>query len=495
MNHLELLNTVLPEAIVATAAFVALLADLSLLRSRSLRTRRAVAVALAGAGCVAAGLCLFRVSGPVVLCDGMFVVDPLTQWIKLTLLVLTAGTGLLLLDTDFTAHVGEFVGLLLLATVAMMFLVSAQDLLMLFLSLEMISLCLYVMTAFHKQSGQSAEAALKYFLFGGICAAVMLFGLSLIYGVTGHTSLPNIAAQLRIASLEPVFYLGLVMTVTGLGFKIAAVPFHLWAPDTYQGAPIPSAAFIASGSKVASFIVLARLLNVGFDPARGSASWNDYAPGWVPLIAALAVLSILLGNLAALAQRSVRRLLAFSAVAHAGYMLIGLLAGNPDGAASLFYYAVTYGLTLVGAFGVVGVVQQQRGRDALEDFAGLSRHEPLLATCFLVFILSLAGIPPLAGFFGKFYLFTAALKTHPATLGLFWIVLLALAMSVVSLYYYLQILKQAWVAEPPAGTAPLGAPRAMKWTVAVLAGAVVLLGCLPNRALEILHHALKAAGW
>ncbi|HEY6167240.1 MAG TPA: proton-conducting transporter membrane subunit, partial [Verrucomicrobiae bacterium] len=285
----------------------------------------------------------------------------------------------------------------------------------------------------------------------------------------------------------------IVMTVIGFGFKVAAVPFHLWAPDAYEGAPTPSAAFIASGSKVASFFILAKVMMLGFAGAEGSGAWKAYMPGWVPVIALVAALSLVLGNLAAIAQKSIRRLLAYSAIAHAGYMLLGVMADSQAGVASLVYYVITYALTTVGAFGVVAVVAE-RGGDSLADFAGLSRRAPLVALCLMVFILSLAGIPPLAGFFGKFYLFTSAAAAGKQSLGLLWLVILAIAMSAVSLYYYLKVLKQAYVAPLAEGAEPLKVEKTTIVALVVLAAAVFLAGAAPNLLLEKLLSAIKAAG-
>ena len=281
------------------------------------------------------------------------------------------------------------------------------------------------MTAFDKNDGRSAEAGLKYFLFGSTASAFTLFGLSFIYGMTGTTGLTAIAQKLSAQPVSPLLFAGIVMTLVGFAFKIAAAPFHLWAPDAYQGAPVPSAAFIASGSKVASFVVLGKIMLGGFAPVAGSAGWHTLVAGWSPVIAALAALSILLGNLVALAQKNVRRLLAYSAVAHAGYTLLGLVAGGRDGFSATLFYTTIYAFTLVGAFGVVALVRRETGGDDLENFAGLRMRSPLLAACMSVFMLSLAGLPPLAGFFGKFYLFSAALRADNSN-GLLWLVVLAL---------------------------------------------------------------------
>jgi NADH-quinone oxidoreductase subunit N len=401
-------------------------------------------------------------------------------------------------DSNFTDHVGEYFALLLLATAGMMFLVSTENLLLIFVSLELLSLCLYIMTAFNKQNVQSAEAALKYFLFGGMSAAFLLFGVSLVQGLSGEMNLTRMAARLAGTKLDPLLVVAMLMVVAGFGFKVAAVPFHLWAPDAYQGAPTPTAAFIASGSKVASFFILARVMMVGFAGAEGSGAWRHLVQGWVPILAVVAALSVVLGNLAAIVQSSVRRLLAYSAIAQAGYVLVGVLANERgEGMASVLYYVTTYALTTVGAFAVVAVVQERAGNDKLSAFAGLSRREPLLAGCMMIFLLSLAGIPPLAGFFGKFYLFKAALfaGSGPQRMDLLWLVILALAMSAVSLYYYLQVLKQIFVAAAPVDAPDLAPASSTRWAVGVLAFAVVLFGLAPGLLLQPLLATMKVSGF
>jgi NADH-quinone oxidoreductase subunit N len=302
--------------------------------------------------------------------------------------------------------------------------------------------------------------------------------------MTGTTGLGQIAAKLATTSVQPLFAVGIIMMLIGFAFKIAAAPFHLWAPDAYQGAPVPSAAFIASGSKVASFVVLGKIVLVGFAPVHGSAGWHAMVAGWSPLLAALAALSIVIGNLVALAQSNVRRLLAYSAVAHAGYTLIGFVAGNREGFSAALFYTTVYAITLVGAFGVVGVVRQETGGDNFANFSGLASRSPLLAGCMAIFMLSLAGIPPLAGFFGKFYLFSAALHAG-ANQALLWLVALGLIGSFVSLYYYLLVLKAIFVDAPPLAVAQQPIQRIRsdflhRVTVAVLAAAVVSLGVVPN---------------
>lgn len=485
MNYWELCRLFAPEiTLVLTAGLVPLL-DLARGRGVPNCQRMGLAAALASAGCLVAWAFLFTSeTRATTLLNGMGVIDPQTNFLKQLLLLLTILTAMISIETEFTDHVGEYFALLLLATVGMMFLVSSENILMIFVSLELLSLSLYVMTAFNKRNPHSAEAALKYFLFGGMAAAFTLFGLSLVYGLSGETSLREIARQLPDHAHDPLFLLALLMTVVGFGFKVAAVPFHLWAPDAYQGAPLPSAAFIASGSKVASFFILAKFMMIGLAGTEGSASWRAFASGWVPALAVLAALSMLLGNLAAIAQKSVRRLLAYSAIAQAGYMLVGLLAHTPQGLASMLYYVITYALTTIGAFAVVAVVQEKSGDDSLAALAGLRQRSPLLAGCMMIFMLSLAGIPPLAGFFGKFYLFTAALNSDAKSLGLLWLVILAIAMSAVSLYYYLQVLKAVFVQAAPPEAPALTMATSTRLVLILLALAVVLLGAVPGTLLE-----------
>jgi len=500
MSYLELLKLASPEAIVVITALVILTIGLTTGReavgatvSPAQPTRNAGGTSSARS----AGLCSFvAVLGLAVaigavlmlprnatLFAGMLVITPLTSLFKIICMALAFFTVLLTTSEKSLRHRGEYVAIVLLATVGLMLLVGSEEFLMIFIGLELLGLSLYVMAAFDKSDLRSAEAGLKYFLFGSTSSAFTLFGISLIYGMSGTTGLAAISAKLATASVQPLLAVGIVMTLVSFAFKIAAAPFHLWAPDAYQGAPVPSAAFIASGSKVASFVVLGKIVLIGFAPVHGSAAWHSMVAGWSPVLAVLAALSILLGNLVALAQSNVRRLLAYSAVAHGGYTLIGLVAGGRDGFSAALFYTTTYAITLVGAFGVVGFVQRETGGDNLANFSGLYSRSPLLAGCMAIFMLSLAGIPPLAGFFGKFYLFSAALRASPNH-GLLWLVALALFGSFISLYYYLMVLKFIFVdksAEAALDRSSLMRPHGLaKATICLLAVAVLLLGVMPD---------------
>jgi NADH-quinone oxidoreductase subunit N len=478
----ELLRLTLPEVVVAFSGLAALALDLALLQRSKAETRWNIGAFVGIAGCVAAILLLVMRPEQASFYEGSLVVSPLTQLVQTVLAAFTILVLLLSIYSEFTSHIGEYVALVLFATTGMMVLAGTQNLLVIFASLELLSICLYILTAFNKRSRQSAEAGLKYFLFGGMAAAFLLFGVSLLYGLSGSIELPAIAASLQWSPPSPLLLIAVVMIVTGFGFKVAAAPFHLWAPDAYLGAPTPSAALIASSSKIASFYVFAVVL------AFSGAS-HASAPGWAPLIEAVAAISMLLGNLAAIVQTSVRRLLAYSAIGHAGYMLLGILINNAAGVRSLLYYVITYALATIGAFGVLAALERE-GVDRLSDFAGLSRRAPWLSFCMLIFLLSLAGIPPLAGFFGKFYIFSSALAVHS---DLLWLVILAIAMSAVSLYYYLRVLKQIYVREHTTISAPIQIPYLVKATVGLIAILVVLLGCAPNLLLNWIECALRTS--
>jgi NADH-quinone oxidoreductase subunit N len=489
VNYLEMLRLAAPETIVAGTMLLVLAADLTVLRSRSLAVRFNLGALLSVVGCALAAIFAFTRKEHLDLFNGLLVVDPQTDFVKVAILGLTIFTVLISTSGKFTGHVGEYLSLILLGTIGLMFLVSANELLMIFVALELASLALYILTAFNKRNVRSAEAALKYFLFGSTSAAFLLFGFSLLYGLTGSTRLTEIAPSVAGKGLDPLLLVALVMTVIGFGFKVAAVPFHLWAPDAYEGAPTPSAAFIGAGSKVASFFILAKVLTLGFAGVEGSAVWHGYVSGWVPVIAVVAALSMVLGNLTAIVQTSVKRLLAYSAIAHAGYMLLGVLANTPVSRAALMFYVITYGITTVGAFGVVAVVEEATGSDALKNFAGLSRRAPVVSLCLLVFLLSLGGIPPLAGFIGKFFLFSAAVAMDDQHLGLLWLVILAIAMSAVSFYYYLRVLKQAYVEDAAPEAGAIRVPPLTLLALVVLAALVVLFGCAPTLLTQFLQSA------
>jgi NADH-quinone oxidoreductase subunit N len=486
-DYLELLRRLLPETILVIGGLIVLFLDQTRAARAKAESRVEVSGLLAVLTCGAAMLAVWLQTENGAFYEGMLVITPFTKIVKLCLLVLLAATVISGVPSRFTQHIGEFVALMLLGGVGLLLLVSAEELLTAFIALELTSLSLYLLAGFAKNSAASAEGAMKYFLFGSVSAAFTLFGISLIFGLAGSTSFSQIVRALASQPLSPLLITGIVLTTIGFGFKMAAAPLHLWAPDAYQGSPAPSAALIASGSKLASVVLFAKLFILALGPQAGSAAFGQAHSGWRMAIALLATVSILLGNLMAIAQTNFRRLLAYSAIAHAGYVLIGVLPATGRGVHSAVFYMFTYGLAIIGLFAIVGQLEQRNGELTIRDFAGLSRRSPILAVPLAIFILSLAGIPPLAGFFGKFYVFLAALDDHShGTPGLLWIVILAIAGSAVSLYYYLQVLKQAFVVEADSQPAVVlsDVPRV---AIAALAAAVVLLGCFPQTLVKHLE--------
>jgi NADH-quinone oxidoreductase subunit N len=510
LSYAALFRATLPETALEVAAVLVLFVDLAFLRRASAKLRVAVAAWLGIAGCLVAWWAVYAAgwNGLSAGKDVLLAAGGAAGVAQVGILALTAITLLLLVDSDFTRHPGEYVAVVLMAAAGGLIIAAAQDLLVIFIGLELLSLGLYILTAFAKKSGKSAEAAIKYYLFGGMSAAFLLFGFSYLYGLSGSTSLPRVVYGTYVASAQggtALLYVALVMVAAGLGFKVAAVPFHLWAPDAYEGAPAPAAAFIASVSKVASFALLISIsYTILWFPRSlhmtGYVTATVLPPGaprphftagfvtaWPLVLMVLSVASMVLGNLAALAQSSVRRLLAYSAIAHAGYILLGLafFSWTNASAQAILYYILTYGLTTIGAFGVVGVVERATGSDKLDAFAGLHKRNPQLAAVLLVLFLSLAGIPPLVGFWAKFNLFAAVLGLgyHSSLTSLptipLALVALAVAFSAVSLYYYLQVLKRAYVL-PPAKETPIHASPVTMLVLLLIAAAVLVMGCFPS---------------
>lgn len=332
---------------------------------------------------------------------------------------------------------GEFYILLLCALLGGMFLSMANDLIMVFVALETLSISSYIMVAYLRGNVLSAEAGLKYLLYGSMATAVLLFGLSIMYGLTGATQFQEIASTLAsLTHLNPLIAaIMTVMIVGGISFKLSAAPFHMWAPDAYEGAPTPVVAFLSVVSKIAAFSFAIRFFYLLFGPIAG----------WMGLLAVLSVISMVLGNVVALTQTSIKRLLAYSTVAHVGYLLLGLVVLTQDGLASLFYYLMTYLFMNLGAFAVVTYFENQTGSTTIADYAGLIRKRPWFALVFSVMLLSLAGIPITAGFFGKFFLFQAVANAGSQHL---WLVIVALLTSTISLYYYLNVIRLMVIAEP-----------------------------------------------
>ena len=361
---------------------------------------------------------------------------------------------------------GEYYALVLFSTSGMLLLTSASDLIVVFLAIELMSLSLYVLSGLFKGRRQAGEASMKYFLLGAFASAFLLYGIALLYGATGTTNIDRIAAAAAAAPHDTLLIAGLGLLLVGFGFKISSAPFHMWAPDVYEGAPTSVTALIATGSKAAVFAVLVRLLLSGVRAVQAD---------WTAVLWVLAALTMTLGNVVAIAQSNLKRMLAYSSIAHVGYMLVGLAAGGAAGAGAVLFYLLAYTFTTAGTFGVITLCVRA-GEEAVDvrDYAGLGRRHPVLAFALALLLLSLVGIPPLAGFVGKFYLFGAAVRA-----GFVWLTVLGVLNSAVAAYYYLRVIVTMYMQEPDEQSASVAPSFAggLALTIAVIG--VVLLGLMP----------------
>ena len=406
---------------------------------------------------------------------GLLAIDGFAAFFKVIVLLSAALT--LLMSAPYLRvegiRVGEYYFLILCATIGMMFMASGVELITLFIGLETMAVSFYVLAGFLKPNPRSNEAAVKYFLLGGFSLGILLYGMSLAYGATGTTSLEGIAAALHRQDTSLVLVLAVILVGAGMGFKIAAVPFHMWAPDVYEGAPTPVTAFLSVGSKAASFAMLLRIFVVGF-PAL--------AAEWTLLFYVLAVVSMTVGNIAALTQSNLKRMLAYSSIAHAGYLLIGVVVGTERGVAAMLVYLGVYLFMQLGAFAVVAAMR--RGDiigDELKDLNGLSKRSPLAAFAMLFFMLSLGGIPPTAGFMGKVWLFGAAIDAG----GIFiWLAVIAVANSALSIYYYLRVVVFMWINEDEPVGSPIVIGPALGVAIGVALLGTVVLGLYPQVLFE-----------
>ena len=427
--------------------------------------------------------------------------DAQSGYFNLLYIVLLGLVLYLSMAWSFTEEWGEYFALMFWATVGMMLLTAAEELITLFLTLETMTICLYLCTALEKTKRRSAEGGLKYFVYGSVSSALFLFGLSLLYGLTGTTQFEAIR-KLLVDSRESGLSgnmagaMAVLLMLVGFGFKVAAVPFHQWAPDAYEGAPAPVTAWIATGSKLASFVALMKVFLHALLP-WSNPSTSIMGPGWVGIIAIVSAVTMTYGNFAALAQRNFKRMLAYSSIAHAGYILVGVAAVSisdegPAAAGAVLYYLIVYAFANVGAFAVAAWLVRDKKTDEIDDLNGLGYQEPFLAICILILMLSLIGIPPLAGFFAKLYVFMEALKQKTADrpVTLIWLVALGLFNSVVSAFYYVRVLKAMFLREP--GERRL-APATRHIELPIVMGTlmVVVLGVMPGMLVEPMQAAAK----
>lgn len=405
--------------------------------------------------------------------SGAYVYDGLAWFSKIVILLGAAMTGILSMDSVKVRekHAGAYYLLLAASTLGMLFLVSSKELITMYVGLELATISLYALTAIYKNDILSLEGGIKYLILGALSSGILLYGISLVYGVTRTTYLEKIMYYTSQGAMEPVFIIGLLFVLLGAGFKLSMVPMHVWTPDVYTGAPTPVTAFISVASKAAGFIFAVRLFSYAFIKM-------DFI--WVPVLAVIAFLTMTIGNLVAIPQKNVKRLLAYSTISQAGYILVGFVGASVIGLSSVMFYLLVYTLTNIAAFAVVTGFSRVTGSDNLEDYAGLAQRSPLLTLAFMLALLSLAGIPPLAGFTGKFYLFYAAMQK-----GYLWLVIAAALNSTVSLYYYLLVLKQLYIKDPKKDAPKIELPLSIKIVLVVTIISILALGIFPARILEL----------
>jgi len=471
---------ILPEMVLALGSMLVLLADAYLARDRQhLLTGLSVGVLAVTAVAVLA------IGAPdVTIARGLLSIDAFGVFFKL-LFIGAAALALLMSGPYLTVEgipAGAYCFLVLAATLGMMFMASGVELVTIFIGLETMAVAFYILAGYLKPNERSNEAAVKYFLLGAFSLGILLYGMSILYGLTGSTTLSAMATALADpeAVNRPLLLLGIVLVVAGVAFKIGAVPFHMWAPDVYEGSPTPITAFLSVGSKAASFAMLLRIF------VEGLPSMSEE---WRTLFYVLSILTMTVGNIAAITQTNVKRMLAYSSIAHAGYLLMGVVAGTPRGISAMLIYLGVYALMQMGAFAIVVLLRRRDAMgDDLKDFNGLYFRSPGAAIAMLVFMLSLGGIPPTAGFMGKFWLFGAAIES-----GYVWLAVIGVLNSAVSLYYYIRIVVFMWLKNEPSGSEPRMSP-AIAVAVAVTLAGTLALGVYPRPLFDVAETSARALG-
>tara|TARA_B100001123_G_scaffold444354_1_gene592942 strand:- start:9143 stop:10615 length:1473 start_codon:yes stop_codon:yes gene_type:complete len=458
---------ILPELLITGGALLVLVVNVIMPQRQSALLAISLLTLLAG------GVALLSLSGvDATASQGLLAIDGFALFFKVIFLVSAALT--ILMSVKYLqvedVRAGEYYFLILCATLGMMFMASGVDLITLFIGLETMAISFYILAGYLKPSQRSNEASVKYFLLGAFSLGILLYGMSILYGVTGSTNLGDISAALIAQDRSVALLLAVILLATGMGFKIAAVPFHMWAPDVYEGAPTPVTAFLSVGSKAASFAMLFRIFFEGL-PAL--------TPDWQVVFSVLAVVTMTVGNVAAITQTNIKRMLAYSSIAHAGYVLIGFIAASPRGVTAALVYLGVYLFMQLGAFAVITMLRRRDVvGDELKDLSGLYTRAPVAAIAMLLFMLSLGGIPPTAGFMGKFWIFGAAVET-----GWVWLAVVGVLNSAISLYYYIRVVVFMWIKEEVVGS-DLSIQPAMAVTLIVAAVGTVLFGIYPQPLFE-----------
>jgi NADH-quinone oxidoreductase subunit N len=450
VSNVDSVGFIIPELLLTLGIIVIFLADLVVRRKERLGELAMIVVALA-----LLAVALLAGTGDAFLFSRMIVHDPFGRFFKALFALSSLAAVWMSLGSQEIKRVsqGEYYALLLSSTLGMFFMASASNLLMAYLALELVSLTSYVLSGYLRHDRRSGEAALKYLIYGGVASGTMIYGLSWIYGLAGSMDLAQI--NIALTQGEPhklALFVALVLTLAGFGYKISAVPFHMWAPDVYTGAPIPVTAFLSVGSKAAGFALLMRFFYPGLSKVSPDGTWQ-FLPGvdWPQLVLVMSMVTMTLGNLAALSQRNLKRLLAYSSIAHAGYMLMGFVVLSNEGLRAMMFYMIVYYLMNIGAFLVVMIVANATGNEDIEGFRGLAwRGGAVPAIAMAIFLFSLTGLPPLAGFVGKFYLFAAVVRQH------FYLLAVVGGMnSVVSLYYYARVVRTMFLDFPDGSEVPV----------------------------------------
>jgi len=483
MVNFELL---LPELTLAGTAILVILLDLIIPRKGWLAVVSLIGVVVAGGFAIT----MWGGSSQAIF-NNMLAVDSFALFFKLLFLSIAFLVILASADyvTKFSRFQGEYYALVLLSALGMMLMAATAELISIYIALELASISLYVLAGFLKDP-KSTEASLKYLLLGAVASAVLLFGMALVFGFTGKTQLGEIAQAIQSLSLSgvlasPGLILGMALIVAGFGFKIAAIPFHMWVPDVYEGAPTPITAYLSVASKAAGFAIILRV----FYSAFGLPSWLSL--DWGLIFAVLAAIGMTLGNIIAIPQTNIKRMLGYSSIAQAGYLMVGLAtvgfspAADIVGRSGLLFFLASYALTNLGAFIAIIAISNKLDSDLIQDYSGMSRRAPLLALALTLCLISLIGMPPAAGFMAKFYIFSGAVK-H----GLLWLVVIAVINSVISAYYYLRVVKVMWLGEP-ASKAKVPSSIALRFALSISCLGVLVLGIIPGYIMKLAELAAK----
>lgn len=460
------LRPLTPEIVMTVLALAILLADLVIKRKETLAMLSIICVSVVA----------YTFSGSLgTAFGGMFISDGYSTFFKIVFILNVILT--VLISVKYIAiekvNLGEYYGLILFSTLGMMIMASAGDLIVLYLGLELMALSTYILAGFIRYDVKSNEAAIKYFLLGAFASAFLLYGTSMIYGLTGTTNLAAISEYINQHGLtgNPVLTLATVFLVIAFSFKIAAVPFHMWTPDAYEGAPTSITAFMSVGPKAAGFAVMGRVLLHALYPIK---------PLWATVLIPVAILTMGVGNIVAISQTNIKRMLAYSSIAHAGYALLGVIAGTADGLASMMTYLLIYAFMNIGAFAVIIMLRSEGFKgDMISDYEGLWHTHPLAASLMIVFMFSLTGIPPTAGFMGKFYLFASAISA-----GYMWLVIIAVIFSAISAYFYLRIVMYMCMREPRQ-TVALSTSPSIGLALAITLAGVIVIGVLPAQVVNL----------